>query len=195
MLQHLFPQTRRRLLALLLLHPDREFHLREIVRCVESGRGAVERELGNLLEAGIRRMSRRGNLTLYVADRSCPVYGELRGLVTKTDGLRDIILQALEVVKGIKLALIFGSTASGKADGLSDVDVMIVGDVRFGDISSALLPAQKLLAREIAPTVYSPEEFTSRLREGHHFLKRVLAGPLVFLKGDLNDFEGMDGSS
>ena len=42
------------------------------------------------------------------------------------------------------------------------------------------------MCREINETVYDPEEFAQRRREGDAFLKRVLAGPKIALVGDLD---------
>ncbi|MGB9626146.1 MAG: hypothetical protein ACPMAQ_14935, partial [Phycisphaerae bacterium] len=41
----LFGKTRRAVLALLFGHPDESFYLRQVVRAVAAGQGAVQREL------------------------------------------------------------------------------------------------------------------------------------------------------
>lgn len=195
MLEALFPKTRRKLLILLLTHPDKGYHLRKLVRLLDCGKGAVERELANLLSVGVIQLSRQGNLTVYSANRSSPVYPELYGLVMKTDGFADVIRCALKALDGIELAFIFGSIASGNADRLSDIDVLIVGNLPFADVSAAFMDAQQQLGREVAPTVYSSREFQQRLLEDHHFLRRILSGPKIMLIGDLDDIERMGRAS
>jgi predicted nucleotidyltransferase len=101
------------------------------------------------------------------------------------------VREALIQVGGIRLAFIFGSMAKGTADAKSDVDILIVGDASFADISEALLAAQERLGREITPTVYSAEEFQQRVKEKHHFLARVLAEPKIMLIGTPDDIERM----
>lgn len=64
------------------------------------------------------------------------------------------------------------------------VDLMVVGDPTFAEIVAAINPAEKTLAREINPTVYSLDEFRSRLAAENHFLKAVLRGKKIFLIGD-----------
>jgi predicted nucleotidyltransferase len=98
-------------------------------------------------------------------------------------------------VEGIALAFIFGSMAMGTFDSRSDVDVLVVGDGSFADISASLLPAQERLGREITPTVYSPEEFSERLKAKHHFLMRVLREPKTMLVGTPDDLERMGGTT
>lgn len=87
MLDVLFSKTRKRILELFFTNPDREYHLREVVRRTGSGRGAVASELKTLSEAGILTIERRANLSIYKANRESPVYAEIHGLVIKTSGI------------------------------------------------------------------------------------------------------------
>jgi predicted nucleotidyltransferase len=193
MIDALLPRVRRDVLALLLSRPDESFYQRQIVRAVEGGKGAVERELRALTEVGVLLRERRGNLAFYRANRDCPIYPELHGLMVKTAGLADVVRAALTQVEGIRLAFIFGSMAKGTADAKSDVDVLVVGEASFADASAALLPAQERLGREVTPTVYTVAEFEERLRGGHHFLTRVLAEPKIMLIGTQDDLDRMGG--
>ncbi len=191
MIDALLPKVRRDILSLLFGRPDEAFYQREIVRATGGGKGAVERELRSLVKAGIVLREKRGNLTYYRANRDCSIFPELQGLMLKTAGLTDVLRETLAGVEGIRLAFIFGSIAKGTGDAKSDVDVLIVGDASFADISGALLPAQERLGREITPTVYSPKEFADRLKGKHHFLMRVLQEPKIMLLGTSDDLERM----
>lgn len=189
MIDALLPRVRRDILALLFARPDEAFYQREIVRATEGGKGAVERELRSLVGAGILIRERRGNLAYYQANRDCPIYAELHGIMLKTAGLADVLREALAGVDGIRFAFVFGSMSRGTGDAKSDVDVLIVGDTAFADVSAALLPAQERLGREITPTLYSPDEFRQRVAEKHHFLMRVLSEPKIMLLGSPDDVE------
>ena len=191
MIEALFPRVRRSVLALLLGQPDRQFHLREIIRAVNGGKGAVERELKSLARAGIISREERGGLALFKADRSCPIFPELHMLMIKTEGVADVIRLALEPVEGIRLAFIFGSIAQGTEDSRSDVDLLLVGSAPYSDIASALQPAQKTLGREISPMLYSEDEFRQRILEGHRFLTDILQKPRIFIVGGNDDIRGM----
>jgi predicted nucleotidyltransferase len=193
MIEALFSRTRRSVLALLFVRPDEAFYLRQIVRTTGGGKGAVERELRALAAAGVVLREKRGNLTYYRANHDCPIYPELHGLMLKTAGLADVLREAVVGVDGIRLAFIFGSMAKGTGDARSDVDVLVVADAPFADISAAFLSAQERLGREVTPTVYSPEEFADRLKGKHHFLMRVLQEPKIMLVGNEDDLERMGG--
>jgi predicted nucleotidyltransferase len=187
MIEVLLPKVRRSILGLLYGRPDDAFYLREIVRTTSCGKGAVERELKSLSRAGILLREKRGNLTYYRANPDCPIYAELRGLMLKTAGLTDVLRDALAGIRGVKFAFIYGSVADGTADARSDVDVLIVVDGNLGDISAAILSAQKRLGREVSPTVYSSGEFHAKLKTKHQFLMRVLEGPKIVLLGVVDD--------
>jgi uncharacterized protein len=181
----LFGKTQRAVLNLLYTHPDQSFYVREIVRYADLGFGAVERELKKLLRGGLIKRSRRGNQVYYAADRSCPVFPDLRNLIVKSSGVAAVIRTALEPLRNrIHVALIFGSVARGYLRNESDVDVLMVGEADFGEIASALYSTQEQLQREVNPVVYPEAEFRDKIAENHHFVASVLREPKIFLIGD-----------
>jgi len=181
----LFGKTRRALLSILYGHPDESFYLMQLVRMVGAGKGAVQRELVQLTDAGIFFRNKIGNQIFYQADKNCPVYEELRLIVIKTVGYADVLKAALDKVKGkIKIAFIYGSVARAEETSVSDVDIMVIGDVGFGEAVKAIQKAQQKLKREVNPSVYPHEEFVSKIKSGHHFIKRVMDDVKIFLIGD-----------
>ncbi len=181
----LFGKTRRAVLALLYSHVDELFYFRQIARTAGVGLGAVQRELKKLSEAGIIRRTARGQQVYYQANPECPVYTELKSLVVKTVGVGDVLRAALvPLADRINVAFLFGSLVRGSERSSSDADVMVVGDVTFAEVVSALGSVQETVRREINPLVYPPEEFRIKLAADHHFLKQVLEGPKFFLIGD-----------
>ena len=50
----------------------------------------------------------------------------------------------------------YGSIARGEETSSSDVDLMVVGEVSFADVVSALNESEAKLGREFNPTVYGP---------------------------------------
>jgi len=184
----LFGRTRRAVLALLYGHADEAFYLRQIARVSGTGLGTVQRELALLTAAGIIRRDARGRQVYYRANAECPVFAELKSIVTKTVGAGDTLRAALRPLAGrIRVAIVYGSQAAGRARTGSDVDVLVVGRVTFAQVVSALAGAQAILGREVNATVYPPTEFRAKVAQGHGFLKRVLQGPVMFLIGGEND--------
>jgi len=188
----IFGQTRGRILALLYGHPDRTFFVRQISRHAGTSPGAVQRELETLSQLGLIGRSASGRQVYYQANRAHPVYAELHSLIAKTVGVFHLLGSALApLAKRIRLAFVYGSMARRNENAESDVDLMIVGDVTLDEVLAQLAPVEREIGREINPTVYSTEEFRTRLEVGNHFLQSVLRGEKVILLGDLDEFGKM----
>ena len=188
----LFGKVRRRLLTLLLLDPGESYHFREIRDIVDSGSGAVHRELANLVEAGILTRFEMGNQTRYRANRDSSIYNELRSILLKTSAVPEMIREGLESVPGrIDIAFIFGSYAEGTLDTGSDIDLMVIGAVDFREVVVFLQEVQRMISREINPMVYSPESLKEKKDTG--FIRGVLEGDKIFLKGGMDELGKMVG--
>jgi predicted nucleotidyltransferase len=184
----LFGAYRRRILSLLLLHPEQSFYVREIGRLTGVPAGSLHREVSQLTEAGLLARSAAGNQVRYQADRSCPIYAELAGIFRKTAGLADVLREALSPLgKAVRIAFVFGSVAQGKERSTSDVDVMVVGSAKFERVVGALAPAGEQLRRDINPVVMAPEEFRAKLKARDRFVSRIMREPKIVLTGDVGE--------
>ncbi len=184
----LFKDYRRKVLELLLLHPDEAYHVREIARLTETVAGTLHKELKRLSEAGVLHKKARGNQLLYSANLSCPIFGELASILRKTSGVTEVLADALTPLAGqINVALVFGSIARGREHAGSDVDVLVIGQTRFSDVVKALYPAQDHLGREINPKVYSREEWSCMQEEQGAFVKEIMDNKKLFVLGDADD--------
>jgi predicted nucleotidyltransferase len=181
----LFGKSRRAILALLFGRTERPFYLREIARSAGAAVGSVQRELANLVEAGIVRRSVQGAQVYFQANPDCPVYPELRSLMTKTAGVADVLRDALEPLQGnIALAFVYGSVARGEERSGSDIDLMVLGDASFAEVAAAVKYAEKELGREINPSVFPFAEFSKKRKARNHFIRTVLAEEKLFIIGN-----------
>jgi len=181
----LFTKTQQRVLGLLYGKPDKSFYTNEIVRLANMGRGTIQRELDRLVSAGLLHVSREGNQRHYQANKECPIYSELLGIVRKTFGVVDIIRAALAPVEEqIELAFIYGSVAKGEDNARSDIDVLIVGDdLVYSEIMTLFAGAEQSLGRPVNPTMYDEEQIKTKLKEKNAFLTRVMEQPKLWIKG------------
>jgi predicted nucleotidyltransferase len=184
----LFSDYRRRVLGLLLLHPDTTYHVRELARLTGTSAGTLHKELTKLKTGGVLQRQKVGNQVRYRADRNCLIFEELASILRKTSGLVDVLAVALSSIeKNISLAFIFGSVARGEQQSNSDVDVMLVGNLGFTDAARVLHPAQATLQREINPVVYTLDEFRRRAASDDSFIREVLSQPKLFVVGNENE--------
>ena len=184
-LSNLFGKTRRSILALLYSHPDESFYVRQIFRLAGIAPGAGQRELTWLSNAGIIKRSVSGNQVYYRVNSECPIFQELKSLITKTVGIGDVLRTFLApMADRIKVAILYGSVAEGRETKDSDIDILIIGNLTFAETAERLVPAQKMLGREINPTVFNSDEFQEKIKKGHHFLNSVLKSDFIYLIGD-----------
>jgi len=185
----LFSEYRRRVLGLLLLHPDERYHVREIARLTNTTAGTLHRELSKLAKAKVLLRELSGNQVYYQANRNFPIYTELTSILKKTSGLVDVLFDSLApLVEKIEVAFVFGSVAKGTENLGSDIDVLIIGDIDFTEIVTALYSAQSSLGREINPKVYSREQWETCLQKQDLFTQEVLNNPKLFIMGTECDF-------
>ena len=128
--------------------------------------------------------SRWETQTVYRLNRSCPIYPELRAIILKTSGLADELKAALEPLSGkILKAYVYGSIASGTDNSKSDVDLMVVGEVKSKEIESAILKVGQELGRVINPTVMRQDEYREKKRKKDSFVRQAEAGIIIELMG------------
>jgi len=191
-LEFLFPKARRELLALFLLHPSESFHLRELARRLDMGHGAIQREVAHLVDAQVISSRREGSRVLYRANTGSFVFPELRGLIEKTVGAVGRIREALlPLAPSIRVAFIYGSMAAGTQKESSDVDLMVVGEATFGEVTEVIPEAERTLGREINPTIYPVDEFRAKVVQKSPFLRAVLDSPKNFVIGDASVLESL----
>ena len=180
----LFTDYRRRVLGLLLLHPEQRYYLREIARLTGTVPGTLTRELAKLVDAGVLNVMKVGNQVHYEANRDCPIFAELASILRKTSGLVDVLAEGLvPLAAQIEAAFVFGSMATGKASAGSDIDLMIIGKADYGNVVQQLHPLQQTLGREINPKLYSPAEWRKLVAGKSAFARDVLGKPKLFVIG------------
>jgi uncharacterized protein len=183
-LDALFPRIRQAVLAATLMDPTREWYLSDLARHIGVAPSSLQRELASLVEAGILRRRADGNRTYYRAETDNPIFGDLRGLLLRTAGLKDVLAECLARFRSrIDVAFVYGSIAREDDHAASDVDLMIIGDVRLSELATALKDAEDRLLRPVNPSIYTPAEAAVKLRAGHHFLGTVMGGVKLFIVG------------
>ncbi len=104
----LFPEYRRGVLCLLLLHPEMRYHVREIARLTNTTAGSLHRELSKLAKVQVLIREESGNQVYYRANTAFPIFDELASILRKTSGIADLLAEALKpIAKKIEAAFIF----------------------------------------------------------------------------------------
>lgn len=180
----LFTSTQQALLGLFYGRPAESFYFKQVLRHTGMGVATIKRQLDSFSQAGLLTMEKVGNQHHYQANPQCPIYEELRAIVRKTLGVAAVLAEALcPLEEKIARAFVFGSVASGKETKSSDIDLLIVGDVLFPEVVTALYPVQDTLGKEINPKIYSQAQWKALQEKGDAFVRDVMAKPQLDVIG------------
>jgi DNA-binding transcriptional ArsR family regulator len=181
----LFGKSMRAILALLYGRPEQRFYVREIARAAGTPPSSLQRDLAALAAVGIVEREENGRQVYYRANLSCPIFSELKSIVTKTFGVADFLRDLLRPhERHIRAAFIYGSVAKGTEASGSDVDVFVIGDLPPSGLAVELGRINLDLGRRVSLVSYSVEEFTELSMQANPFVTRILQGPVIWLIGD-----------
>ena len=190
----LFPSLRGKILAATFTRPEKAWYLSELSAFLHTRPSSLQREIETLGKAGILEQWQDGRRVYLKPDMRSPVFLDLKSLFDKTAGLIPVLAQMLEPFGDrIRLALLYGSVARSLEESESDIDLLVVGNVGLADLVPALRNAERTLGRPINPSVFSREEFASKVCSGDHFLNAVLQGTNHFVKGGEDELAAIVG--
>lgn len=173
-----------RLLALLLLQPERSWTLQELAADLDAPQSSVHRELSRAEDAGLVVRDATARPHRFNAATGDPMYEPLAALLSRSVGVEAELRSALGR-PDVMAAVIHGSWARGTRRPDSDIDVLVVGDAPLRDLRRAVRPVGKAAGRTVDVTVLSPDEFRRLRDEGASYIRSVLEEPVIGLVGDL----------
>lgn len=183
MIDKLFSSKARvEILKLFLFNPENSFYQRQISTLTHQPIRGVQREVDKLHSIGLLEKSTEGNRVYYKINKICPIIEELKSIFFKSVGIAEALKADLNE-KGIRFAFIYGSYAKGQENLLSDIDLMVIGDMSARELSGILSKPKRELMREINYTVFPSKEFIDRVRKKDHFLNSVLQEKKIFIVG------------
>ncbi|MGH3319253.1 MAG: hypothetical protein ACRDN9_03565 [Streptosporangiaceae bacterium] len=178
-------QVQGELLALLYLHPDREYSLTAAAEMIGTSVKTVHTEAARLTTAGWVRDSRRGNVRLLRAATDTLVARPLTDLLAVTYGPLPVLTDLLCDLDGATRAFIYGSWAAryrGEPGPLpNDVDVLVVGTTDRDDLDEVAQVAQERLTRPVNVRRVLPEAWATP-DTADPFLTSLRERPLVELR-------------
>jgi len=185
-------EARAKVLTALFGERGRAFYQRELERVTGLPVVAVQRQLKRLSSAGLVAVGTAGGRRVYSADTRSAVYDEIASIVRKLRGPVAALRSALAVRRGVELAFVFGSFATGSATASSDVDLMVLGDDSSRLVRAALAGAERELRRSINEHVMTTQEWKARLRKRDPFLSNVRMEPKLWVIGEEDELARLD---
>lgn len=150
-------------------------HLRDLSRRTNQSLYAVRREVENLVEIGLIRQRKKGNLTLIELRKESALYSGLHLLFSRTEGVLASLRAALRPLP-VRHAFVYGSFCRGGGDEGNPVDLAVVGEVPESALREALKPVSEQTGREFKPLCLPGV--------GGPLLRGLLQGSTIFVAGD-----------
>ena len=178
-------KTRVKLLHLFMSHPGQSFYVREITRLIDEQINSVRRELSNMLEVGVITSDNADNKLYYQVNQRYEYYTALRAIFAgeqitagtaaaaiHSDGSSDQYVTIINEIPALRLAILGGVLVKGS---LSQVDVLLVGNLPAAKVKSAMAMIEKLEGRELNYTVLPYDDFYYRMSVRDKFITEILA--------------------
>jgi len=173
------------LLALLYLHPDRDYTLTEAGKMIGASPKVMSTEADRLVTAGLLREARRGQARLIRAETSSVVSRPLTDLLAVTYGPLPVLTDLLSGVAGVDQAYIYGSWAArylGEPGPVpNDVDVLVLGTAKEDDLYDIAREAEGLLHREVNVSAITLQYWEAP-DPADSFMRHLRERPLVKLE-------------
>ncbi len=176
-----------RLLALVLLQPERSWTLHALAAALNAPQSSVHRELSRAEAAGIVRRNDTARPYRFSAATEDAAYESLAELLRRSVGVESELRAVLDR-PDVHAAVIYGSWASGARAPDSDIDVLVIGDADQAELRRLLRPIGKATGRTIDLTVMPDEEFRRLLAERSSFARRVQEASVSPVVGNLDTF-------
>ncbi len=180
-------KIRQDLLTLFFTNPSQRYYLRELERILGFSAGSIRRELLRFQDDDLFNTQKVANLLYYSINTKHPLYKELKSIVSKTVGVEGRLKKTLSSLKKIKIAFIYGSFATRREKAASDIDLMIIGEPDTSRLNEKIMELEKVLRREINPSIYSFKEYESRKNAKSGFILDLLKNPKIMLIGNDDD--------
>ncbi len=180
MIEKLFTSKNRVKLLEYFIIEKKSGKLREISRKTKIPVSAVSRELRNLLQLNIIKKD-KDNFGL---NEECNFLPDLKDIFIKTDAIAYPIKEGLKKLD-LDFALVFGSFAKGDYSSESDIDLLIVGNVKQSEVFRLLRPVEEKIEREISSIVWNIEEFKKRKKSS--LVRDILNKKIIMVIGEENE--------
>jgi DNA-binding transcriptional ArsR family regulator len=173
-----------RLLATLLLSPEREFTITELAEEIDASLSTVTREVQRAERAGIVTTRQLGRTKLVITNSSSVLFGPLAELLLVSFGPAVVAGEELADIGGIEAAFIFGSWAARYAGEVGaapqDLDILVIGSPDRDLVYTAADRIERRIGRPVQVTVRSPSQWANPGKDP--FLQEIRKRPLVPLE-------------
>lgn len=172
------------LLTLLLLHPDRDYTPTELATSLAVPLTTLQRDVDQLVAAGILAERRTGRFRLLSANREGRYLAPLTELVTLAFGPQVAVADEFHGLPDVDAVAIYGSWAARyhgqQGPPPNDIDVLVIGQPDRGAVYAAADRVQQRLSLPVNPTICGRERWHD---DTDPFVRQLRTSPIVWSVG------------
>jgi len=170
-----------KLLDYYFLNPDTQHYINELARMLGLDPKNTETKLKEFEKNGLFKSEFRGKERYFFLAKDSPLLEHYRQIFLKTYGIEKRLKNALQDIKGLKEAYIFGSYATNKIDSSSDIDILAIGSHSVLELQRLIAKLQKDTGREFNVTNLSRKEFEIKKKGKDPFIAGVFKTKIIRL--------------
>ncbi len=152
--------------------PYEEIHLREFSRRLKISLNSAQRFLNLFLKNEFVKEERKANLRYFKANLENAVFRQIKIAYSLNMLIKEEFISKLKET-GVSHAILFGSTAEGKDDEKSDVDLTLIGINKLKAME-IVRKKQEECKKEISPHFFSLAEWKKQAKGNKAFYLDVL---------------------
>jgi len=172
------------LLTLLLLHPDREYTLTELATSTAVPLTTAQRDVDQLVTAGLVVERRAGRTRLLQANRQSRYLAPLTELVILAFGPQVVVANEFASVAGVEAVAVYGSWAARyhgqPGPPPNDIDVLVIGRPERDEVYAAADRVEQRISLPVNPTVCGRQRWDAG---DDAFVRELRSAPLVWALG------------
>lgn len=175
------------ILYLFFKSSEQEYYLREIAKKLEKRPSYVQAALNSLVQDGVLKDKRKGNLRLFRLNKNYFLYEEIKNILEKTLGLKNELKNMVKRIQNIECAFVFGAIKHKYKDGT--IKLIVIGEgIRGEEIFRETNILRDKFGRKIDFYLYNKEQTKEKLKNSKSFIFKVWQESKIVLKGDLEEF-------
>jgi hypothetical protein len=163
-------RTRIKLLLKFFLNDNTSSYLRNLESEFGESSNSIRLELNKFEEAGLLKTSMSGNKKLFTANKTHPLFKDLKNILMKYTGLDQVIEEVVRKLGDVERVYLAGELAKGIESPV--VDLIFIGKLNHSYLVNLIGKSEKIISKKIKYIVLTEEEF--KANQGHipseHFL-------------------------
>ena len=160
------------------INENSSFYINELAKILNIDVSNLYKILTKLEREGLLLSEFKGKERYFSLNRNFPLLNAYKEIVKKTIGLPVILKKNLEDFSEIEHIYIYGSYAKGNFSQTSDIDIIVIGNIKRLEISKVFSKLEKEFGREFNYIIFSPEEFI-RKKNSDPFLIDVFSNKII----------------